>query len=77
MWRWIFRPASRFKVGESVQLVSGNELMVVTKIYKESKIDYPLIECVWFEAHSKTSRRGIFSEEQLIPFDWTKVRTIS
>jgi uncharacterized protein YodC (DUF2158 family) len=68
--RWLIGPVSQFRVGESVQHKSGNELMVVVKIYSSRKMSQPLIECQWYDSETKSSRKNLFPEVDLKPFDW-------
>jgi uncharacterized protein YodC (DUF2158 family) len=65
----IFGPTPKFKKGDSVQCVSGDDLMVVqsVKIPKKSMIMY---FCKWYDSKTKSTRTNIFREEQLRQFDW-------
>jgi uncharacterized protein YodC (DUF2158 family) len=68
--RGLFGPISKFKVGQSVQLLEGDCLMVVFEIAFEEQMKEPLIHCQWFDRESKSIRRNLFSEKDLKPFDW-------
>lgn len=67
----IFGPHPKFKRGDSVQCVTGQEhdLMVVqwVRVLKGSMIMY---YCKWYDSKAKSTRTNIFREEQLKQFDW-------
>lgn len=67
---WLFGPPSKFKVGDSVQLKSGDHLMIVIEVLKKRGMKQPLIHCTWYESHTKQNRCNLFLENHLIFFDW-------
>jgi uncharacterized protein YodC (DUF2158 family) len=69
LFQKLFGPKPKFKRGDSVQSVSGNDLMVVqwAKVLGKSLIMY---HCKWYDAKAKSTRTNIFREDQLKQFDW-------
>ena len=69
----LFGCASKFKVGDSVQLEAGSdELMVITEIYTSRDLTEPLISCSWSVKGKSETRTCLFPESKLKRFDWTK-----
>lgn len=66
-----FGPRPKFKKGDSVQCISGDEhdLMVIqwVRVLKKSVVMY---SCKWYDAKAKSTRTNIFREDQLKQFDW-------
>lgn len=67
---WLFGPASRFRVGDSVQLVSGGPLMVVYRIFSARDLKEPLVFCRWYDPKTRENRNMCFPEANLKLFDW-------
>lgn len=61
----VFGPASKFRVGDWVEVVDGGHLMFVTQISAKRGPDEPLIHCDWYESESNKVERRLFSEEEL------------
>lgn len=68
----LFGPKSKFNVGDSVQLLEGGPLMVVTEVFSARDMTQPLIDCKWFDSETKTTRTNLFSEKDLKAFDWNE-----
>ena len=72
----LFGCASIYTVGESVQLQSGpDDLMVVSEIITSPDLKEPLIACRWNVKGGNEVRTSLFPESRLKRFDWNKVRT--
>lgn len=63
----LFGPTSRFRVGDSVELLQGKQIMVVIEIVSESGAENPHILCQWLERETNRPRTGIFREFELRP----------
>lgn len=61
----LFGPASKFDVGDRVELLHGGQLMVVIEIVSEVGAENPRVLCQWTEAESNRTRREIFRENEL------------
>jgi uncharacterized protein YodC (DUF2158 family) len=68
----ILGPASKFKVGDSVQLKCGGHLMVVIEVCSAQGMQHPLIHCSWYESHPQQTRCNLFPEDHLMFFDWNQ-----
>lgn len=66
----LFGPTSRFEIGQGVQRIDGDELMVVIEIVNRPGLDEPHIRCQWFDSQEKVSKKQFFSENELKVFDW-------
>ncbi len=66
----LFGPTPKFKVGDSVEVVEGGPLMVVTKIVSTSGVEAPLVNCQWVDAETKSIEVKLFSEKGLKLVDW-------
>ena len=66
----LFGPTSKFNIGDTVQPIHSDQLMVVIEIIKERDLEVPIVQCQWYDAKSKSDRKDLFSEKDLIPFDW-------
>jgi uncharacterized protein YodC (DUF2158 family) len=63
-------PKARFKPGDHVQSSEGGPLMIVQRVEKCRKSDTLMLSCKWFDPETKSTRTNIFSEKQVVPFDW-------
>jgi uncharacterized protein YodC (DUF2158 family) len=76
MWNKIrtrlFGPKSKFKLGDSVEIEDGGSLMVVIEVITNSHLKEPILNCKWYDEHTKSDRTNLFSESKLKPFDWHK-----
>lgn len=70
----LFGPSAKFEIGDSVELLEGGQLMVVTKISKEPGAEYPCIHCQWTDSGTNEIRTKIFSERELQIIDWYRVK---
>lgn len=61
-------------MGDSVQLRSGSpdHLMIVIEVVHDHHIEEPLVHCQWYESETRETRKNIFPESALIPFDWAE-----
>lgn len=66
----LFGPSVKFEVGDSVELLEGGQLMVVTKISTETGMREPCIHCQWTDSETKETRIKFFSESELKLIDW-------
>lgn len=66
----LFGPKSSYKIGDSVQLKEGGEMMMVIEVIEKRGLDQPLLYCEWYEGDTKSTRQNLFREDTLIPFDW-------
>ncbi|MGE0773008.1 MAG: hypothetical protein AB7K37_14945 [Cyclobacteriaceae bacterium] len=77
-WRWLVGRLTtsrcKYQVGDSVQLRSrGNEhLMIVIEVMGNHKMEEPLVHCQWYESETRETRKNIFPESALMPFDWVE-----
>ena len=74
---WLLGPVSSFKVGDTVQLRKGGDLMVVIEVIKKRGMNRPLLHCEWYELNTKQTRRNLFPEEDIELFDWYKANKSS
>jgi uncharacterized protein YodC (DUF2158 family) len=76
MWEkiraWIFGPKPNFKPGDSVELKDGGCLMVVIEVITNNHLKEPIINCKWYDHHTKENRTNLFGESKLKRFDWHK-----
>jgi uncharacterized protein YodC (DUF2158 family) len=66
---------SAFRTGEAVVLTDGNQIpsdtmMVITRIFATRKSRTTMIECSWTEGDPSSTKKSVFSENKLKPFDW-------
>ena len=66
----IFKPDTKFKVGDQVQQINGGPLMIVQSIEMLKNSNGYLVTCKWFDTDTKESRTNLFKPEQLKLFDW-------
>lgn len=71
----IFGPRSKFKVRDTVQLKQGKYLMVVIEVINKRGMKRTLLNCQWYEPDTKQNRTNLFSEVDLIPFDWYRANS--
>ena len=71
----LFAPASKFHIGDCVQFIEGDRLMIVIEILSEPKMKQPLINCKWQEPENEDIRTQLFLEKNLKPLDWNKPGT--
>ncbi len=69
---WLLGHSSTFKVDDSVQLSDGYHLMIVTRISSNRKMKQPFVECLWYETTTKWTKKELFAETTLKPFEWSK-----
>jgi CheY-like chemotaxis protein len=67
--RMLFKPASKFKVNQAVQTISGGPLMVVTG-YSYDGMNKLQIICQWYDRAQGINLRQEFPEQELKHFDW-------
>lgn len=67
---WLVSPRPKFKIGDCVQQIGSDSLMVVVKIYSSRRLPHILIECKWSESGTNITRINLFQEDQLVLFDW-------
>ena len=66
-----FRPACRFRVGDTVKLKDGTGYpMLITEVQKTKQMKEPLLYCRWFDHQTKETRYNFFPESSLDRFDW-------
>lgn len=73
LWRikiWLLGPSSTFKVGDTVQLKKGDQLMVVIEVCRYRKMKHCILYCEWYESEFHRTRRNLFSERAVKYFDW-------
>lgn len=70
----VFGPSSKFKMGDSVELLQGGELMVVIEIIPAREGKEPLIRCQWIDARTKCTRKELFPEGEIKLIDWYKAQ---
>jgi uncharacterized protein YodC (DUF2158 family) len=63
-------PPARYKAGDHVQTHKDGPLMIVqwSKVDKKSKST--ILYCKWFDSETKSNRANLFSEHDVLPFDW-------
>jgi uncharacterized protein YodC (DUF2158 family) len=71
LWKWgVIGPKPKFKIGDSVQLIGNDHLLVIQKIDLNIRERSLVYTCQWFDQETKTSRTNIFEEHQLKLYDW-------
>lgn len=71
LWKWrIIGPKPKFKIGDNVQLIGSDLLMVIQKVNLGAKGKSVVYTCKWFDQGLKNSRTNLYEERQLKLFDW-------
>jgi len=60
----------RFAPGDHVQTHKEGPLMIVQWIEVDKRDKSVILHCKWFDSETKSNRTNIFSEDELIAFDW-------
>jgi uncharacterized protein YodC (DUF2158 family) len=67
---YLFGPISKYKVGQSVELKSGSQLMIVVEVFSKREMTQPLVRCKWYDRKSDSTHTNLFLEDTLQHFDW-------
>jgi len=69
----VFGPSSKFKVGDSVEILRGGELMVVVEVLATRESKGPRMLCQWVDSKTKRPMKELFSEDEIKLIDWYKL----
>lgn len=67
----IIGPKPKFKKGDTVQRIAGNELLIVVWIDIAPRTKAITYLCKWFDRQEQATRTNLFMESELRLFDWS------
>jgi uncharacterized protein YodC (DUF2158 family) len=69
-----FGPKTKFHPGDQVQSSGGGPLMIVQWVRVNQDKKTITVNCKWFDSETQSTRTNLFTENQLVPFDWYRAR---
>jgi uncharacterized protein YodC (DUF2158 family) len=70
IYRRLTGPKTKFRPGDYVQPYKGGPLMIVERVETNRQTQTIMLNCKWFDNETKSTQFHLFSESQLMPFDW-------